>query len=76
MPPPHAPKYVRPEDVAQSRAQMIRRLVWVAALIPLLFVFFAFAYSDQAPVALRDAIIAFDRALGYPIIGLLGMILG
>lgn len=74
--PPYAPKYVRPEDAAQSRAQMIRRLIWVAVAIPLLFVFFAFAYSDQAPAGLRNAIIAMDRAFGYPIAGLLGWVLG
>lgn len=73
---PYAPKYVRPEDAAQSRAQMIRRLIWVAVAIPLLLVFFAFAYSDQAPVGLRDAVIRMDRVLGYPIIGLLSMIYG
>ena len=74
--PRYAPKYVRPEDAAQSRAQLIRRLIWVVAAIPLLFVFFALAYSDLAPASLRSAIVALDRALGYPIIGLLGMILG
>jgi hypothetical protein len=74
--PPYAPKYVRPEDAAQSRAQMIKRLIWAAAAIPLLFLFFAFAYSDQAPTGLRNGVIALDRALGFPIIGLLGMILG
>ena len=74
--PPYVPKYVRPEDAAQSRAQMIRRLIWVAAVIPLLFMFFAFGYSDQAPAALRNAIIAVDRSIGYPIIGLIGMVLG
>ena len=74
--PPHVPKYVRPEDAAQSRAQMIRRLIWVAALIPLAFMFFAFSYSDLAPAFLRSAIISIDRALGYPIIGLLSMIVG
>ena len=74
--PPYVPKYVRPEDAAQSRTQMIRRLIWVAALIPILFIFFAYGYSDQAPAALRKAIIAFDRSLGYPIIWLLSTILG
>jgi hypothetical protein len=74
--PPYVPKYVRSEDAAQSRAQMIRRLIWVAAAIPLLFVFFAYGYSDQAPAALRSGIIAVDRSLGYPIIWLLGTILG
>lgn len=73
---PYAPKYVRPEDAAASRAQMIRRLIWVAAAIPVLFVFFVFAYSDQAPSGLRSAVTTIDRSLGYPIIGLLSMILG
>lgn len=73
---PYVPKYVRPEDAAQSRAQMIRRLIWIAATIPLMFVFFAFGYSDQAPAGLRNAIVALDRSLGYPIIGLLSAILG
>jgi hypothetical protein len=73
---PYVPKYVRPEDAARSRAQMIRRLIWIAVAIPLLFAFFAFGYSDQAPAGLRNAIIAFDRALGFPIVWLLGTILG
>jgi hypothetical protein len=74
--PPYVPKYVRPQDAAESRAQMIRRLIWVAAIIPLAFFFFAFGYSDQAPAGLRNAIIAVDRSLGFPIIGLLSMVLG
>jgi hypothetical protein len=73
---PYVPKYVRPEEAAQSRQQMIRRLIWVAAAIPLLFVFLAYGYSDQAPAGLRSALIAFDRAFGYPIAGMLGWILG
>ncbi len=74
--PPYVPKYVRPEDAAQSRVQMIRRLLWVVIAIPLLFVFFVFSYSDQAPTGLRNMVITLDRALGYPIIGLLSMIFG
>ena len=74
--PPYVPKYVRPGEAAQSRAALIRRLIWVAAAIPLAFFFFAFGYSDQAPAGLRSAIIAVDRTLGFPIIGLLSMVLG
>ena len=73
---PYVPKYVRPEDAAQSRAQMIRRLIWIAILIPLAFAFLAFGYSDRAPDVLRSAIISLDRALGYPILWLIGAILG
>lgn len=74
--PPYVPKYVRPDEAAQRRRQTIRRLIWLAASIPLLFMFFAWGYSDQAPAGLRSAIVSFDRALGFPIIGLLSNIFG
>ena len=74
--PLYVPKYVRPEDAAASRAQMIRRLICTAAAIPLLFLFFAFSYSDQAPASLRSTIVTLDRSLGYPIIWLLSTVLG
>lgn len=73
---PYIPKYVRPEDAAASRAQMKRRLIWIAVLIPLVFAFLTFGYSDTAPQALRNGIITLDRALGYPILWLIGAILG
>ena len=74
--PLYVPKYVRPEDAVQSRAQMKRRLIWIAIAIPVVFMFLAFGYSDLAPAFLRSSIIAVDRTLGYPIIGLLSMFLG
>lgn len=73
---PYVPKYVRPDDAAQSRAQMKRRLIWIAIAVPVVLLFLAFGYSDQAPAFLRSSIIAVDRTLGYPIIGLLSMIIG
>jgi hypothetical protein len=72
----YVPKYVRPGEAAERRAQLIRTLIWIAAAIPIAFMFFAFSYSDQAPSRLRTAIIALDRALGYPIIWLLSNIVG
>ena len=74
--PPYVPKYVRPEDIARSRARLKRRLIWIAVAAPLAFMFLAFGYSDQAPTFLRNSVITVDRALGYPIIGLLSLILG
>ena len=74
--PLYAPKYVRPEDARQNLAQMKRRLIWIAIAIPVVFMFLAFGYSDRAPAFLRSGIIAVDRTLGYPIIGLLSMFLG
>ena len=70
------PNTSRRSSAPQDRKQLIRRLIWVAASIPLVFIVLAFGYSDQAPAFLRNAIISFDRAMGYPIIGLLSLILG
>jgi hypothetical protein len=74
--PKYVPKYRSAKEIAESRARLRSRLLWTAAAVPLLFVFFAYGYSDQAPAALRNAVIAFDRALGFPIIWLLSLILG
>jgi hypothetical protein len=74
--PRYVPKYVRPGEAAENRARMIRRLIWLAAIVPIAFAFLAFGYSDQAPAFLRNAIIAVDRSLGYPIVWLLSTILG
>lgn len=74
--PPYVPKYVSPKQAAESRARLRAQLFWIAVAIPLLFVFLAFGYSDQAPAFLRGAIISLDRAIGYPIAGLLAMIFG
>jgi hypothetical protein len=74
--PKHVPRYVRAGDAALGRARLKRRLIWTAAAIPLILALLAFGYSDQAPAFLRSSIITVDRALGYPIIGLLSLILG
>jgi hypothetical protein len=76
MPPPHIPKYVSPNAAAESRARLRARLYWTALAIPIVLAFLAFGYSDQAPAFLRDAIIAFDRMLGYPLAALIGTIAG
>jgi hypothetical protein len=68
---PYVPRYESPKQKAARRADLKARLFWVAVAIPLLFLFLAVGYSDQAPAVLRDAIRAFDRAMGYPIISLL-----
>jgi choline-glycine betaine transporter len=76
MPQPYVPKYVSPKQAAENKARLKRRLIWIAAAIPLAFMFFAFAYSDQAPAFLRTAVVTLDRSLGYPIIWLMSVILG
>ena len=76
MTPPYVPKYVSPKQAAEDRARLKTRLIWFAACIPIVFALLAFGYSDQAPASLRSAIVSLDRTLGYPIIGLLSLILG
>lgn len=60
----------------QSRARTKRRLIWSAIAAPVVFMLLAFGYSDLAPAFLRSSIVAVDRTLGYPIIGVLSKILG
>ena len=71
---PYAPKYASPKQAAEDQARRKSWLIWIAIGLPLTFAFLAFGYSDQAPAFLREVIIAFDRALGFPIIGLLSWI--
>ncbi|MBM3528512.1 MAG: hypothetical protein FJX62_10495 [Alphaproteobacteria bacterium] len=71
MQPHQAPKYNSPKLAAEARAQRRKALFWIVVAIPLLFMFLLFGYSDQAPTALRDAIAAMDRQLGYPILTVL-----
>jgi hypothetical protein len=70
---PNAPKYVSPKQAAEDRARRRAAIFWIALLLPLLFMLLVFGYSDQAPDALRNATIAFDRSIGQPIARLLGI---
>ncbi len=72
--PPYVPKYVSPKQAEASRARLRSRLFWIGIAIPLAFAFLAFGYSDQAPAFLRTMTIELDRALGYPIMWLIGTI--
>ena len=69
---PYVPKYVSPKQAAEERARRRALLFWIALSLPLAFALLAFGYSDQAPAALRDLTIRFDRALGYPVLWLIG----
>jgi hypothetical protein len=69
------PKYVSPREAAERKARLRQRLLWTAIALPLVFFFFVYGYSDQAPAPLRNAIIAFDRAMGFPIAWLISTIL-
>ena len=70
----YVPKYVSPEQAARDRARRRATLYGILLVLPLTFAVLAFGYSDQAPAPLRSAVIALDRALGYPIAGLIAMI--
>jgi hypothetical protein len=70
------PRYVSPKEAAENRARVRAWLYWTAVALPVLLALFAFGYSDQAPVALRNAVIAIDRAFGYPMLWLISMLAG
>ncbi len=72
--PPKIP--LTPKQAAEQRARRIARALnaamWVAAVIPLLFMLMAYGYSDQAPAALRSFTAALDGLLGGPVWALIG----
>ena len=72
--PPYVPKYVPPKQAAEDRARRRSLLFWTAVAIPMVFALLVFSYSDQAPAGLRDAIIALDRSIGFPIAWLISTI--
>lgn len=65
------PRVPNPKKDAERRKQLIssamRWAIWIAAIIPLLFMLIAFGYSDQAPAALREVTIALDGFFGQPV---------
>jgi hypothetical protein len=73
---PYAPKYVSPKQVAEARARRRALIYWIAVAVPLLVAVLLYGYSDQAPAALRNAVVAIDGMFGHPILRLLGAIAG
>jgi hypothetical protein len=71
MLPHQVPKYVSPKQAAEARARRRTAIYWTLVAVPLTVLILLFGYSDQAPVALRDAVAALDRQLGYPILTIL-----
>ena len=69
--PQYIPKYTPPGQAAENRARLRTLLLRTAIAIPMIFLFFVFCYSDQAPAFLRTFVIAVDGALGYPILWLI-----
>jgi hypothetical protein len=52
---------------ARRRARIVSALVWLLAILPLVFLVMAYGYSDQAPAALRNFTIALDSLFGSPV---------
>ena len=72
MRPPYPPRYVSPKKAAQERAQLRTRIVWAVLIVVLFFLFIVFGYSDQAPAAVREIAMGLDRAMGQPVLSLIG----
>jgi hypothetical protein len=65
-----------PKQAAEQRvkrvAAVLRILLWIAVVLPLAFMVMAYGYSDQAPAALREVILAIDAMIGRPVWLLIG----
>lgn len=67
----NTPRYISPQERAETRARWIRFGYWVAVAIPALAALMMFGYSDQAPSWLRRLTVALDGAFGFPVLGLI-----
>jgi hypothetical protein len=68
--------YVSPGQAAEDRARRRAWLFGTAVALPLFLALFAFGYSDQAPEALRQMVIAIDRSFGFPMLWLISTLAG
>ena len=73
---PYIPKYVSPRQAAEARARRRALIYWIAVAVPVVVATLLFGYSDQAPAALRNVVVAFDGMFGHPILRLLSAIAG
>ena len=64
--PINAPRYVSPQERAETRARLRKAMFWALAAIPVLAVVVMYGYSDQAPEWLRRLSITIDGMFGHP----------
>lgn len=68
---PHAPRYVSPEERAETRARWLRFAYGLAVVIPAAIALMIFGYSDQAPRWLREFTVGLDGIFGFPVLWLI-----
>jgi hypothetical protein len=73
---PNAPRYVSPQEQAETRARLRKAMFWTLAAIPVMAVVLMYGYSDQAPEWLRRLSITIDGMLGHPGLWLIKLIAG
>jgi hypothetical protein len=73
---PYVPKYVSPKQAAETRARRRALIYWIAVAVPVAFAILLYGYSDQAPAALHNFVVALDGMFGHPILWLLTAIAG
>jgi hypothetical protein len=73
---PYVPRYVSPKQAAEARARRRTLIYWIAVAVPVVVAVLLYGYSDQAPAALRNVVVALDGMFGHPILRLLTTIAG
>lgn len=68
---PLYPRYVSPKERAENRARIKAFIIWSVVGLVLFLLAMMFAYTDQAPVWMRQAAFAIDGVFGYPVLGLI-----
>ncbi len=68
---PNFPRYVSPQEKAETRARIRAFIIWSAVGLVVFVLAMLFAYTDQAPGWMRAAAFAIDGVFGYPVLGLI-----
>ena len=69
--PINAPRYVSPQEQAETRARLRKAMFWTLAAIPVAAVVLMYGYSDQAPEWLRRLSLTIDAMFGHPLLWLI-----
>ncbi len=76
MPSPEYPRYVSPKERAENRARIRAFIIWSAVALAVFLALMLYAYTDQAPVWLRQLAFQVDGAFGYPVLALIRAMAG
>ncbi len=69
--PKNFPRYVSPKERDENRARIRAFITWSVAGLAIFLLAMMYAYTDQAPLWLREFAFKLDSLFGYPVLALI-----